>query len=54
MNIESRLKKVIPALSARERAILVLRSWQDGTPEDRSWRLAMPSDQTREFNRLIG
>ena len=53
MNIDSRLRKVMPALSARERAILVLDSWKEDKPEDPSWRLTMPTSQSEEFNRLI-
>src|SRR5215211_4099544 len=43
----------MPALSARERALLVLRSLRDGTPEDPKWRSTMPAEQAREFNRYI-
>jgi hypothetical protein len=53
VSIDSRLGRLMPALSARERAILVLRSLRQKTPEDPSWRSTMPSEQTREFNRLI-
>ncbi len=51
--IDSRLDKLMPVLSARERAILVLRSLKDKTPEDPMWRQTMPRDQSPEFNRLI-
>ena len=54
MSIDARLKKLTPLLSAKERAILVLGSLKDGTPEDPSWRTTMPMDQVTEFNRLIG
>ena len=53
MSIDARLNKVMPALTARERAILVLRSWKEKTPEDPLWRRTMPLEQTTEFNRLI-
>src|SRR5688572_33164251 len=43
----------MPALSARERAILVLRSLKDRTPEDLEWRRSLPREQAMEFNRLI-
>ena len=49
----TRLDKVMPVLSARERAILVLRSLKDKTPEDPMWRQTMPREQSPEFNRLI-
>src|SRR3990172_10618616 len=52
--LDSRLKKLMPALTARERGILVLKSLKDKTPEDPDWRYRMPSDQVREFNRYIG
>jgi len=54
MSIDARLKKLTPLLSAKERAILVLGSLKDGTPEDPNWRTTMPMDQVPEFNRLIG
>ena len=53
MSIDSRLKRLAPALSAKERAVLVLRSLREKTPEDPAWRSTMPRDQTTEFNRLI-
>ncbi|MPZ49024.1 MAG: hypothetical protein GEU75_06915 [Dehalococcoidia bacterium] len=53
MSLDARLNKLMPALSARERAVLVLRSMKDKTPEDPSWRRSMPSSQTHEFNRYI-
>ena len=53
MSIDSRLNKLTPALSARERAILVLGSLKDGRPDDPAWRNTMPPDQVAEFNRLI-
>jgi len=53
MSIEARLSAILPALTAKERAILVLRSLKDRTPEDPKLRRAMPAEQTTEFNRLI-
>ena len=53
MSIDARLNKVMPALTARERAILVLRSWKEKTPEDPLWRLTLPQNQATEFSRLI-
>jgi hypothetical protein len=43
----------MPALSAKERGILVLRSLKNKTQEDPSWRLKMPPGQVKEFNRYI-
>jgi hypothetical protein len=53
MSIDGRLHKLMPVLSARERAVLVLRSLKDKTPEDPSWRHTMPLSQVTEFNRYI-
>ena len=53
MSIDARLNKLMPALTAKERAILILRSWKEGSDEDPLWRSTMPRDQSREFNRLI-
>ena len=54
MSLDARLSRVMPALNAKERAILVLRSLKDRTPEDPAWRSTMQREQTSEFNRLIG
>jgi len=53
MSIDSRLSALMPALTAKERAILVLRSLKDRTLEDPKLRRAMPTEQAAEFNRLI-
>jgi hypothetical protein len=53
MSIDARLNRLAPALTAREREILVLKAWKDETPEDPIWRRTLPNDQAREFNRLI-
>jgi len=53
MSIDARLNKLMPALSAKERAILVLRTWKEKRPQDPEWRRSMPSDQSREFNRYV-
>ncbi len=53
MSIDARLNKLMPALTARERAVLVLRSLKDKTQEDPQWRRSMPADQVPQFNRLI-
>jgi hypothetical protein len=54
VSIDSRLSKLTSALSAKERAVLVLRASKEGTPEDPQIRASMPPEQTREFNRYIG
>lgn len=51
---ESRLSKLYPALTAKERAILVLRASNQGKNEEPQVRRTMPDQQIHEFNRLIG
>jgi hypothetical protein len=53
VSIDQRLSRLAPALTAQERAILILEAWKDGRPEDPSWRKHMPQDQTRSFNHYI-
>ena len=53
MSLDARLTKLMPALTAKERAVLSLRSLKDMTPEDPLWRSTMPASQTQEFNRYI-
>src|SRR5262245_55778270 len=53
MSIDARLNRLTPALSARERGLLVLRAWKEKTAQDPAWRETMPPGQTAEFNRLI-
>lgn len=48
-----RLDKLYPALTAKERALLVLRAWKRDEEEDRRIRLTMPSAQINEFNLYI-
>ena len=52
--MDRRLRNVAGALSAKERALLVLRSWKEGREEDSSWRWTMPSEQAGDFNHYIG
>ena len=54
MPLEQRLGRLMPSLTAKERAKLVLRSLKEGTPENPQWRLTMPPSQGRDFNRYIG
>ena len=54
MTIDARLSKLTPALSAKERAILILRAWKEGVPEDPLIRSKMPAEQGPEFNHYIG
>jgi len=43
--LDSRLGRLMPTLTANERAILVLKSLKGGTPEDPKWRQSMPTSQ---------
>ncbi len=54
MRALSRLDRVYPALTAKERARLVLQAWKDDGEGDSLVRTTMPPDQAREFNRYIG
>jgi len=51
--IERRLDKLYPALSAEERAVLVLKAWKEDKEPDPAVRYSMPHTQAREYNRLI-
>jgi hypothetical protein len=51
--MDRRLDRLTTALTARERAVLVLRSWKEGKAEELLWRATMPPAQSTEFNRLI-
>jgi len=53
MSIDQRLSRLAPALTAQERAILILEAWKAGRPEDPAWRHTMPSEQLKAFNRYI-
>ena len=50
---DGRIDRLYPALTAKERALLVLRAWKQDEKEDRGVRLTMPDSQISEFNRLI-
>ena len=54
VSIDGRLDKLTPALTAKERAILVLRACKEGVSEDPQVRSKMPAEQAPEFNRYIG
>jgi len=53
VSIDGRLDKLTPALTAKERAILILRASKEGMPEDPQVRSTMPPEQALEFNRYI-
>jgi hypothetical protein len=50
---DHRLDRLSSSLTAKERALLVLRSWKAGEDEDPSWRFSMPDSQAPSFNRYI-
>jgi hypothetical protein len=54
VSIDGRLDKLTPALTAKERAVLILRAWKEGAPEDPLIRSSMPPGQALEFNHYIG
>jgi hypothetical protein len=53
MSGNQRLDRLYPALTAKERALLVLRAWKASQEEDVAVRRTMPADQGLEFNRYI-
>jgi hypothetical protein len=53
MSIDQRLSRISPALTAQERAILILESWKAGKQEDPAWRRSMPREQSQTFNHYI-
>ena len=48
-----RLEKLYPALSARERVVLVLDDRKRGDEDDPKVRATMPREQREEFERLL-
>ncbi len=53
MSASTRSGKLFAALTARERALLVLQAWKEGALEDRQVRATTPAVQINEFNRYI-
>ncbi len=51
---DKRLDRLLPALSAKERAILMLRDFKADKPQDRQLLQSAPDAQAPELNRLIG
>ena len=51
---DKRLDRLLPALSAQERAILGLRNFKADKPQDRQLLNTAPARQTAALNRLIG
>jgi hypothetical protein len=53
MSGSQRLDRLYPALTAKERALLVLRAWKSDEEEDAQVRRTMPQSQTLDFNHYI-
>jgi hypothetical protein len=53
MSAEQRLDRLYPALSAKERGLLVLHAYKAGEPPDRMIYRTTPSSQGAAFNRYI-
>ncbi len=53
MSGNQRLDRLYPALTAKERALLVLRAWKQDCEEDAQVRRTMPPDQAPDFNHYI-
>jgi hypothetical protein len=53
VSLDQRLSRLAPALTAQERAILILEAWKEDKLEDPLWRQAMPQEQSRAFNHYI-
>jgi hypothetical protein len=53
MSAEQRLDRLYPALTAKERGLLVLHAYKAGEQPDRLIYSTTPSGQRREFNRYI-
>ena len=52
MSIDTRLSRLIPGLTARERALLILRSLKEKTPENPEWRRSMRGTVMHESKHL--
>jgi hypothetical protein len=53
VSLDTRLDKMIPALSGQERAVLVLRDFKAHKPQDHRLGRDMDASNVREYNRLI-
>ena len=54
MSCETRLNRLLPALGANERAVLMLRDFKAERPQNRQLLDTAPVAQAEELNRLIG
>ena len=53
MSGSQRLDRLYPALTAKERALLVLRAWKEDQEEDPQVRRTMPESQAPDFNHYV-
>ena len=53
-NRERRIDRLLPTLSAKERAVLALRRWKEGKEPDRQLVNSVPMVQAAEYNCYIG
>jgi hypothetical protein len=53
VSIDTRLDRLMPALSGKERALLVLRNLKEGKPQDPMIARGMLPQEASEYNRLI-
>ena len=53
MSGNQRLDRLYPALTAKERALLVLRAWKQNCEEDAQVRRTMPQSQALDFNHYV-
>lgn len=53
MRLDRRLDRLVPALSARERAILVLRDFKEDNQQNYRYGQSMSHFEVPEYNRLI-
>ncbi len=51
--MKKRIMGIYAGLSARERALLILRDWQAGKRDDPAYRNGLSDEEGQEFNRLI-
>lgn len=53
MSLDARISKLLPGLSVKERAVLVIRAQNAGEPTTELTR-AMPQEQRHQFNKFMG
>jgi hypothetical protein len=50
---DNRLTRIAGSLTAKERALLVLRAWQEDRDVDPQVRWSMPQEQAEEYNHYV-